>query len=257
MAKCDTPFLLQEPRDQAFERVLDSAGKLGWRVTKTTPPNRFYRLTPELNLKAGRKQLDGCGTTRIQFYRCAANRTRVRVYTRWALTESRAEAPAISLLKGLSHDPKQHNLDPEAAPLPGRGERKLIRFLVAAIVIATVLAVILVPVPEDSEGNPDLPAVALHDERLFYGEVAFLVFYGSLLLLTPAFAGVFRGRLPTEISTRGAKYEEEVKQERAETSDKVTEEQTRERLKITDELTLAKGAIENLAKDVASLKRQN
>ena len=35
-----------------------------------------------------------------------------------------------------------------------------------------------------------------------------LVFYGSLLLMTPAFLGLVRGRLPVEISVRGAKFEE-------------------------------------------------
>lgn len=86
----------------------------------------------------------------------------------------------------------------------------MIRLSVAAVVIATVLAVICVPVPRDSKNRPDPPAVALNDTRLFHGEVALLAFYGGLLLLTPAFAGLFKGRLPSEISTKGAKYEEEV-----------------------------------------------
>jgi len=39
-------------------------------------------------------------------------------------------------------------------------------------------------------------------------EVALLVFYGALLLITPAFAGLISGRLPIEISTRGARFAE-------------------------------------------------
>jgi hypothetical protein len=35
-----------------------------------------------------------------------------------------------------------------------------------------------------------------------------MVFYGTLLLITPTFSGLVRGRLPTEISTRGAKFAE-------------------------------------------------
>lgn len=31
-------------------------------------------------------------------------------------------------------------------------------------------------------------------------------FYGTLLLVTPTFLGLVRGRLPIEISTRGAKF---------------------------------------------------
>ncbi len=94
----------------------------------------------------------------------------------------------------------------------------LVRFLVVIIAFVTVLAVILVPVPEDSKGNPDPPALALNNNELFHGEVALLVFYGGLLLLTPAFAGVFLGRLPTEISTRGAKFSEV-----AEKADEITQ----------------------------------
>jgi hypothetical protein len=39
-------------------------------------------------------------------------------------------------------------------------------------------------------------------------EIATLVFYGELLLVTPAFSGLIWGRLPTEISMRGAKFAE-------------------------------------------------
>lgn len=33
-----------------------------------------------------------------------------------------------------------------------------------------------------------------------------MVCYGDLLLITPTFSGLIRGRLPIEISTRGAKF---------------------------------------------------
>ncbi len=39
-----------------------------------------------------------------------------------------------------------------------------------------------------------------------------MVFYGDLLLITPTFSGLIRGRLPIEISTRGAKFAEEAGQ---------------------------------------------
>lgn len=35
------------------------------------------------------------------------------------------------------------------------------------------------------------------------------VFYGGLLLVTPAVSGLISGRLPIEISTRGAKFAED------------------------------------------------
>lgn len=53
-----------------------------------------------------------------------------------------------------------------------------------------------------------MPAVAFGQPILYRLEVALLVFYGVLLLVTPAFLGLTRGRLPIEISTRGAKFAE-------------------------------------------------
>lgn len=47
-----------------------------------------------------------------------------------------------------------------------------------------------------------------------------LAFYGCLLLITPAFSGLIRGRLPIEISTRGARFAEETN--RATAVDEVT-----------------------------------
>ena len=44
---------------------------------------------------------------------------------------------------------------------------------------------------------------------LYRLEIALAVFYGCLLILTPAYSGLARGRLPIEISTRGAKFAEE------------------------------------------------
>lgn len=35
------------------------------------------------------------------------------------------------------------------------------------------------------------------------------IFYGSLLFATPAYSGLAMGRLPIEISTRGARFAEE------------------------------------------------
>ncbi|HET8815343.1 MAG TPA: hypothetical protein VFM51_10365 [Solirubrobacterales bacterium] len=46
-------------------------------------------------------------------------------------------------------------------------------------------------------------------------EVALIVFYSGLLLITPAFAGLVRGHLPIEISARGAKFAEETSQSAA------------------------------------------
>lgn len=91
-------------------------------------------------------------------------------------------------------------------------ERLLVRILIGAALCIALLAAALAPVPEDGAGHPALPALALGQVGLYRLEVALLVFYGSLLLVTPAFSGLIRGRLPTEISARGAKFAEDAEQ---------------------------------------------
>ena len=81
--------------------------------------------------------------------------------------------------------------------------RILIRLLVAFALGIALLAGAAAPAPED------LPALALQQDCLYRLEIALLVFYGSLLIITPAVSGLAWGRLPTEISTRGAKFAEE------------------------------------------------
>jgi hypothetical protein len=81
--------------------------------------------------------------------------------------------------------------------------RNFIRFLVGAALCSALLVAAAVPVPED------LPAVAFQQAGLYRLEIALLTFYGGLLLITPAVSGLARGRLPIEISTRGARFVEE------------------------------------------------
>lgn len=76
-----------------------------------------------------------------------------------------------------------------------------------------------------------------------------MVFYGDLLLVTPAFSGLARGRLPIEISTRGAKFAE-VADRSAERNEKSIKE-----LKLTvdlmrDRLTKARLEIDRLKREV-------
>jgi hypothetical protein len=87
-----------------------------------------------------------------------------------------------------------------------RHKRTLIRALIGAALGAAIVAGAAIPVPED------LPAVALRQPGLYRLEIALLVFYGGLLLITPAFSGLIRGRLPIEISTRGARFAVEADQ---------------------------------------------
>ncbi|HET7418388.1 MAG TPA: hypothetical protein VFJ61_12265 [Solirubrobacterales bacterium] len=117
--------------------------------------------------------------------------------------------------------------------------RHLVRVLVGAALGTALLACVAIPVPDD------LPAIALRQQGLYRLEVALLTFYGWLLLVTPAFSGVVRGRLPIEISTRGAKFAEEASE-----STKVTR-QALERLEETtkslaDDLVEANREIDHL-----------
>jgi hypothetical protein len=85
-------------------------------------------------------------------------------------------------------------------------KRLFVRILVAVALCMALLALALAPIPKD------LPPPAFGQASLYRLEVALMVFYGDLLLITPAFAGLLRGRLPIEISTRGAKFAEETDQ---------------------------------------------
>jgi hypothetical protein len=88
-------------------------------------------------------------------------------------------------------------------------ERVLVRVLVAVALVLALLASVVVPVPLGEDGDSALPAVAFGQVALYRLEVALLVFYSGLLIATPAFSGLIRGRLPIEISARGAKFAEE------------------------------------------------
>jgi hypothetical protein len=84
--------------------------------------------------------------------------------------------------------------------------RNLVRALVGAALCVAVAACAALPVPKD------LPAIALEQAALYRLEVALAAFYGCLLLATPTYSGLVQGRLPIEISTRGAKFAGEADQ---------------------------------------------
>jgi hypothetical protein len=78
--------------------------------------------------------------------------------------------------------------------------RTLVRILVGAAMCVALTTSAVFPLPDD------LPSIALGQTGLYRLEVALSVFYGLLLLVTPAYSGLITGRLPIEISTRGAKF---------------------------------------------------
>ena len=91
---------------------------------------------------------------------------------------------------------------------PGMVERLLTRTLVTLALGFALWAFVAAPIPLGDDGSPDLPSAALGQTGLYRLEISLLIFYGSLLFVTPAFSGLIRGRLPTEISLRGAKFAE-------------------------------------------------
>lgn len=80
--------------------------------------------------------------------------------------------------------------------------RNIVRGLVTLALSAALIGSVVAPTPEN------LPTVALGQVGIYRLEIALLVFYGSLALLTPAFSALAWGRLPVEISTRGARFAE-------------------------------------------------
>lgn len=81
-------------------------------------------------------------------------------------------------------------------------QRTFVRILIGAALSVAIVTAARAPASA-------LPAFALGQIWLYRLEVSLLAFYGCLLLITPAFSGLIRGRLPIEISTRGAKFAEE------------------------------------------------
>jgi hypothetical protein len=127
-------------------------------------------------------------------------------------------------------------------------ERSLVRTLVTLSLCAALFACARVPIPRDAKGKPSLPAVAFEQVGLYRLEVALLVFYGGLLLITPAFRGLTRGRLPTEISARGAKFAAETDQS-AESIRATIEELELTTTHLADGLLRANLEIEQLKQD--------
>lgn len=91
----------------------------------------------------------------------------------------------------------------------------------------------------------DLPAVAVGQPSIYRLEVGLMFFYGWLLLATPAFSGLIRGRLPIEISTRGARFAEETKQSATLNEEKI-EELERLTVALTERLRVADFEIRRL-----------
>ena len=124
-----------------------------------------------------------------------------------------------------------------------RNSRTLIRSLIGAALGFALVACAVLPVPAD------LPAVALEQAGLYRLEIALAAFYGCLLLVTPAYSGVVAGRLPIEISTRGARFAAEADQT-AERDEEIISEMRLNVSQVVDGLTEAMIEIDRLKGEV-------
>jgi hypothetical protein len=79
--------------------------------------------------------------------------------------------------------------------------------------------------------------------------MALAAFYGCLLLVTPAYSGVVAGRLPIEISTRGARFAAEADQT-AERDEKLISELRLSVSQVVDGLTEARIELDRLRREV-------
>lgn len=125
-------------------------------------------------------------------------------------------------------------------------KRLSIRILVALALCTALAAGASVPIPVNARKASALPAVALEQPALYRLEVALMVFYGGLLLITPAFSGLVGGRLPIEISARGAKFVEDADQS-AEAYKAALEKLKREAADLSEGLTSANLEIDRLS----------
>jgi hypothetical protein len=121
-------------------------------------------------------------------------------------------------------------------------ERTLVRFLISAALLVAVLTAALAPASA-------LPAIALGQLWLYRLEVSLLAFYACLLLITPAFSGLVRGRLPIEVSTRGARFAEEANHSDEASKASITDLE-RSVNRLTDRVTAAEIEFGQLQKDV-------
>lgn len=137
----------------------------------------------------------------------------------------------------------------QASPgMTSQAERILVRILIGATLCVAILTAAFAPASA-------LPAVALGQAWLYRLEISLLAFYACLLLITPMFSGLVRGRLPIEISTRGARFAEETN--RATAIDEVALGEMEETISyLTQAIANAQIEIKHLNKIVSSDKTQ-
>jgi hypothetical protein len=96
--------------------------------------------------------------------------------------------------------------------------------VLALFVVAGWFAFVHADVPRRADGSTRLPAVALGQTAIYRLELDVAIVFAALLLVTPLVQGVVNGRLPTEITARGAKFDpEDVSQSLADAEQRITQ----------------------------------
>jgi hypothetical protein len=121
-------------------------------------------------------------------------------------------------------------------------QRTLVRILIGAALGLALTGSVALPLPEG------LPAISLGQPGLYRLEISLAVFYGCLLIITPAYSGLMAGRLPVEISTRGAKFAEEA-QRSARRDEIAAEDLERAANELREELAVAIFELDRLNAD--------
>ncbi len=211
----------------AGDRVAEAAGKLGWEVRDRSAEGLSLSMAGKLSqLQLGitvtaNLDLIEPGRTRITMTTSVWNWRRLRRQ----IAESRLSALAASVeQRGASED-----------DVPSQVERWLIRLVIGALAVVSLTFALAIDIPReatvvaaqanvreadasahkapsstlssDSGSEEDtLPAIALDQPVIYRSEICLGVFYLGLLILVPLYYGVVRGRFPTEISARGARF---------------------------------------------------
>lgn len=211
--------VLTVARGPAFAACSNAAQRLGWAASADGAQGGLdVTVGSELGLL--RAPLKLC--VRLEDRQGPPPSTVVRAYVRkrlWLPLVKRQADEALERFLAVLAGAEPNQLTAGAGSIG----RSIVRVVALVLLALAALAASLVALPTKTvAGKPSasLPSVALGQPSLYRIEVGLAVFYGGLIVLTPVFYAVIRGRLPVEVSARGAKFAEDV----AETVEKSIED---------------------------------
>lgn len=244
MASYPAAFQLPDPLNTAFTRLINVAQERGWELFDQDPPRLGRAGT--LKIRGDQGKTRGCGRTKIVVQPTNASGTLISLKTTRAWNGRLARLPVISLKEGLGIDASPNKWDPKAAASPGRLERRVVQMGILIGFSIALASLWVIHLPKGKHEEVALPSVALGQGLVYHAEIAVLIFYGALLVLTPTFWGLIRGQLPTEITSKGAKFGAEDLNEVAAETQEVTEKHDELITEVKAGLLVANGRIKQL-----------